>query len=141
MPSVWQFFWKLSKLFSLSFHSTLLLEYMFFFKLENKLLIYILTSFSSKLKNTLVKTFCDLCHRFWSNWDLDTFGPSKWPSAPKFYERYLCSWQKMARNGCKMAKRKSCLLFKFPVFSWSDILKKIIINISMCNIYVLVTIC
>ena len=24
--------------------------------------------------------------------------------------------EKMARNGCKIAKRKSCLLFKFPVF-------------------------
>ena len=36
------------------------------------------------------------------------FSPSKWPSDPKFCERYLCSWQKMARNDCKSAKCKSC---------------------------------
>ena len=26
----------------------------------------------------------------------------------------------MARNGCKIAKRKNCLLFKFPVFRWAN---------------------
>ena len=72
--------------------------------------------FLPKLKNIPVKQFHDLCHKFWSNWDLDMFSPSKWPSAPKFWERYICRWWKMARNGCKIAKRKSCLLFKFPVF-------------------------
>ena len=74
--------------------------------------------FLPKLKNKLVKTICNSCHRFWFNWDLDTFGPSKLMSASKFCEWYLCCWQKMARNGCKLAKRKSCLFFKWPVFSY-----------------------
>ena len=39
--------------------------------------------FLPKLKNTLVKNIFDLCHRFWSNWVLDTLSPSKWPSASK----------------------------------------------------------
>ena len=55
--------------------------------------------FLPKLKNKLVKNSCNLCHRFWFNWDLDMFTSSKWPSEPKFCERYLCSWQK---NGQKL---------------------------------------
>jgi len=36
------------------------------------------------------------------------FSPSKWPSEPKFCERYLSTWPKMARNGRKLAKCNSC---------------------------------
>ena len=46
------------------------------------------------MKNTVFKSICDLCFSFWSNWELDTFRHSKWPSAPQFCERYICSWQK-----------------------------------------------
>ena len=67
-----------------------------------------------KLKNTLVKTIFDLCHRFWSNWDLDTVNPSKWPSRPKFCERYVCSWWKYGQKllwNCQMRK----LSFSFQI--------------------------
>ena len=47
-----------------------------------------------KLKNSLVKKICDVCHRCFYNWDLNTFSPSKWPSASKFCGIYSWSWQK-----------------------------------------------
>ena len=78
---------------------------------------WIFNFFLPKLKNILVNNNVSLCYRYWSNWDLDTFGPSKCLSKPKFCEIWLCSWQKIARNCCKMAKCKSCLLFKSPFFS------------------------
>ena len=40
--------------------------------------------FLPKLKNTILKTNCDLCCSFWSNKDSDMFSPSKWLSEPKF---------------------------------------------------------
>ena len=52
-----------------------------------------------------------LCCSFSFNWDLDMFSISKWPSAPKFCEIYLCSWQKMTKIGPKIAKLKGCLFY------------------------------
>ena len=45
---------------------------------------------------------------FWSNWALDVFSTSKWPSAVKFCEKYICSWGKNER---KMAKLEGCLFW------------------------------
>ena len=36
-----------------------------------------------------------LCHNFWTNYDLDLFNTSKWPSELQFCERYLCRWRKI----------------------------------------------
>ena len=57
--------------------------------------------FLTKLKKNCIGKICTLYRSFWSNWDLDTFSPSKWLLAPKFCERCSCSWQRMARNGVK----------------------------------------
>ena len=38
---------------------------------------------------------CILCHDFWTNYDLDLFSTSKWPSELQFCERYVCRWQKI----------------------------------------------
>ena len=93
----------------------------------------------------LSKKNCDLCHIFWSNWGLDTLSPSKWLSAPKFCERYLCSWHKndhkwsknghfwklnfqfflpklrniLVKNGCNMAKHKSSFFSEHTLHSKS----------------------
>ena len=57
------------------------------------------------------------------------FSPSKWLSASKFCEKKYVGGEKMARNGGKMAKRKICVLFKFPDFMYinhrNDTLKMI----------------
>ena len=49
--------------------------------------------FQNWKKNGNKKT-CVLSCSFWSNWALDAFSTSKWMSALKFCERYICSWQK-----------------------------------------------
>ena len=72
---------------------------------------FIFDFFLPNLKNKLFKYICNLYHRFWFNWDLDRFASSKWPSEPKFCERYYSVGKKTARNCCKLAKRKSCLFF------------------------------
>ena len=59
----------------------------------------------SKIKN------CVLYWSFWSDWGLDMFSTSKWPSEPKFCERYYVVGKKMTRNGCKIAKVKGCLFY------------------------------
>ena len=38
---------------------------------------------------------CVLCDNFWTNYDLDLFSTSKWPSELQFCERYLCRWRKI----------------------------------------------
>ena len=37
---------------------------------------------------TVCHFICVLCHNFWSNYDLDLFSTSKWPSDLQFCERY-----------------------------------------------------
>ena len=64
-----------------------------------------------KLKKSGNRKICVLCCCFWSNQDLDMFSTSEWPSAIKFFGRYLCSWQKMTRNYPKMAKLKRCIFY------------------------------
>ena len=44
---------------------------------------------------TVCCLICVLCHNFWTNYDLDLFSTSKWPSELQFCERYLCRWQKI----------------------------------------------
>ena len=51
---------------------------------------------------TLFGLRCILCHNFWTNYDLDLFCTSKWPSNHQFCERYRDSCQKMTRNCRKM---------------------------------------
>ena len=43
---------------------------------------------------TLFGLRCILSHNFWTNYDLDLFSTSKWPSEPQFCERYNGSCQK-----------------------------------------------
>ena len=77
--------------------------------------------FLPKLKKSWNRNICVLCYSFWSNQDLDMFSTSKWPSAVKFFERYLCSWQKMTRNDPKMAKLKGCIFYivsEYILWSW-----------------------
>ena len=38
---------------------------------------------------------CVLCHNFWTNFDLDLFSTSKWPSELQFCEIYLWRWRKI----------------------------------------------
>ena len=38
---------------------------------------------------TVCCLICVLCHNFWTNYDLDLFSTSKWPSELQFCERYL----------------------------------------------------
>ena len=42
-------------------------------------------------------------HNVWTNQDVDPLSTSKWPTEPQFCERWIYSWQKMARNGRKIA--------------------------------------
>jgi hypothetical protein len=42
-----------------------------------------------------VRIICVLCLNFWTNYDLDLFSTSKWPSELQFCERYLCIWRKI----------------------------------------------
>ncbi len=44
---------------------------------------------------TVCHFICVLCHNFWTNYDLDLFSTSKWPSEPCFCERYLCKRRKI----------------------------------------------
>ena len=78
--------------------------------------------FLPKLKNTVVKSICDLCCSFWSNWDLDTFSPSKWPSAPQFCERYICSWQKSDQKWLENGQTQKLSFFYWPVFTCKSLL-------------------
>jgi hypothetical protein len=43
---------------------------------------------------TLFGLRCILCHNFWTNYDLDLFSTSKWPSDLQFCERYKGRCQK-----------------------------------------------
>ena len=36
----------------------------------------------------LFRLICGFCHTFWTNYDLDLFSTSKWPSELQFYEKY-----------------------------------------------------
>ena len=75
---------------------------------------------------------CVLCHKFWTNYDLDLFRTSRWPSDLQFCERYKGRCQIMTRN-CremigKMADSLLCpfrsIQFSPPVFLplWRHIL-------------------
>ena len=44
---------------------------------------------------TVCCLMCVLCHNVWTNYDLDLFSTSKWPSELQFCERYLCRWRKI----------------------------------------------
>ena len=50
--------------------------------------------FCTKLQKNRNGNNCILCHNVWTNWGIDLFSTSKWPSEPQFCERYLCRWQK-----------------------------------------------
>ena len=50
---------------------------------------------------TVCRLICVLCHNFWTNYNLDLFSTSKWPSELQFCERCLCRWQKI---GLKLSK-------------------------------------
>ena len=66
---------------------------------------------SPSICNSLI---CLLCHNFSTNYDLDLFSTSKWPSDFQFCERYRDSCQKMTRNCCKMiGKTADSLLCPF----------------------------
>ena len=45
------------------------------------------------------------------NYDLDLVSTSKWSSETQFCERYTCSWQKKAKNDCKIADSKHFIFF------------------------------
>ena len=54
--------------------------------------------FCTKLQKTENGNMCILCHNFWTNWDLEPWSTSKWPSEPQFCERWTYKWRK---NGQK----------------------------------------
>ena len=50
--------------------------------------------FFTKLQKTGNGNICVLCHKFWTNQDLDMLSISNWPSEPEFCERWTYIWQK-----------------------------------------------
>ena len=59
--------------------------------------------FCTKLTKIGNGNICSLCHNLWTNQNLDLLSTSKSSSEPQFCERWIYSWQKMARNGRKIA--------------------------------------
>ena len=69
---------------------------------------------------TLFSLICFLYHNFWTNYDLDLFSTSKWPSNRQFCERYKGSVEKMTRNCRKMIKKTAdSLLCRLHSFQFS----------------------
>ena len=82
---------------------------------------------------TVCHFICVLCHNFWTNYDLDLFSTSKWPSELQFCEKYLCKLdgKKLARHGLKTATYYAAsfllhcrrVLFSHLLFLWRNIVK------------------
>ena len=72
---------------------------------------------------TVNKNICIFYHNFWTNYDSGSLRSLKWLSAPQFCERYLCSWQKIARICHKIIRKlkykgETSLLWH-PRWMWS----------------------
>ena len=72
--------------------------------------------FLPKLRSKLVKDICKLCHRIDSIGINTCLAPQNDHQHLNFVKCVNVDGKNMARNGCKLAKRKSCQFFYWPVF-------------------------
>ena len=90
---IWPFFCQLYVYLSQNWGSDSRFEMLFTSK---SYLVQKLWHKTQKTHNNENGNTCILCHKFWTNQNLE---PSKWLSEPQFCERWIYIWQKMAGNG------------------------------------------